>query len=259
MNISPTYKPASVRIIVSMLSIDKFVWGVVYYPCYYSTFLLWKGKNAMTTDLTFNPACVNCGARMGEMSEEEFASLVIQDGDAGLCFDCDPDSASTTPSLFWQWKEGDVFVLGDASFVVSQRENSESSILWLSHTRALARARSCLSSSTYLNRFNDDRPQWVKDLPQWKLCPKCKDEVLTVFTDGWHCKNCGNFVDFPDGTKVSEDVIIIPDWIIGPQIQDGDYCQDCVRVNGRVVGYCGYHSALYDGLVGVNYDWAGND
>lgn len=120
----------------------------------------------MTVELTYYPCCPRCRQPMGDVSGEEFREIVVCDGEFGLCFDCDPDSASTVPSLFWQWEEGDCFVIGGNEFWVEKRANSNTSLLWLSHARVRAPARSCLSSSTNLNKTTKNEHLDNRRVPQ---------------------------------------------------------------------------------------------
>jgi len=199
----------------------------------------------MATDRFPELHCENCDALMGEVSLDDCEFDFDGGGGPGLCFDCDPDSADTVPSLFWQWQERDRFFIDDTVFTVWQNGLQRVRTLPYSLTRMRAVMTRGLSSSTYLNNSTVERSQRDKEILSYRMCRECKSAVLDCWSDGWHCPNCKSFERYPSTIHDSADVIIIPDWIIGPQIQDGEYCLDCRRVNGRVVRYCDYHNLLF--------------
>jgi len=160
----------------------------------------------MSNDLTFNPACTRCGKRMGVMSEEEFIAIVMGDGDCGLCFDCDPDSAATTPSLFWQWKEGDVFEIEGLRMEVYGGVLEFASVVQ-SHAHARARARG-LSSYTKVNRALHNHVL-LADGTVGYPCRVC--EGKGEFTTGRITVACS----FCDGEGFVVTEVVLPAWIIG--------------------------------------------
>jgi len=198
----------------------------------------------MTDDFARRLYCVNCRKFMGLIDDDELLAYWDDKDDPGLCFDCDPDSASTVPALFWQWNLGDVFVLGDTSLKVRWDKYPEKPLVCITHTHDACAGARGLSSSTYLNNSEIDRSQRGKEILSKRMCRDCGSSGLQCWSDGWHCPDCASFEPYPSTIHYSADVVIIPDWIIGPQIQDGEYCEDCRRVNGRVVWYCPYHLDL---------------
>lgn len=160
----------------------------------------------MSSELVFTPTCTKCGKGMGAMSEDELAVVILSDGDSVLCFDCDPESASTTPSLFWKWQESDLFTLGD---VVLQVYGNYMQVIGASHAHAHERTHARgLSSYTYLNR-NLHNHALLGDGVEVKACGRCHGEgFINTFYGLVPCDDC-------QGVGVVEVAIMLPHWILG--------------------------------------------
>jgi len=198
----------------------------------------------MTTGKIHRPTCMRCSRVLGDFSEDEYQAFLLS-GDLGdLCFDCDPESAATTPSLFWQWQPGDLFTLGEDVFCVA---DSNPQLLvnvgFSSHAHERARAN-CLSSSTYLNTTSKNRDAYLNRVRDTMICPECDLGISERMGGAWHCDACGH-------CEVVESDIILPAWVVKPQIgkaeiKESTYtCFDCERLR-RVYGggYCDYHYTL---------------
>jgi len=180
---------------------------------------------------------------MGELSKEDSREIIIGGG-SGLCFDCDPDSASTVPSLFWQWQPGDLFTIEDFVFCVTDSNPQCLFNVGFSHTRMSDSARSCLSSSTYLHTSSKKNGARREKGENVKCCFMCETGWMVLEDDGWHCDTCDTYLPEPQE-------FILPAWIvnqppIGKTYGNGQAgCPDCdtVRTLGGV-GYCSYHHAL---------------
>jgi len=189
--------------------------------------------------------CVNCGKFMGNVDINEL-EYVNEYPDENLCFDCDPDSASLVPSLFWQWQSGDIFVLGDKEFMIAEHFGNGGEMFEVPHTRMSDSARSCLSSSTYLNTHPNQDHKWEKAIRTNAKCSDCETVNLVESELGLQCPECERIFALPEW-------VIIPAWIVnqppvGKAYGDGKKgCPDCdtVRTLGGV-GSCSYHSDLLD-------------
>lgn len=175
------------------------------------------------SDLIFC-SCDNCQCDIGSLSVEEFRA-VYGDGQSGssvLCFACDKDSSATVPGDFWQWRVGDSFVIDGQEFWVNRNCLGELKLRTLSHAHERARARDCLSSSTYLNTNPKKRGDGQTEAP---IKTVCLHEALTgdLFVLGlWTCEECGWQWQQPD-----------------------EKCPDCESVKALGGGeYCYYHHAL---------------
>lgn len=124
----------------------------------------------MSIQVTFsNPSCVSCGKKIGGLTEEE-SHAFFADFETMLCFDCDPASALSVPSFFWQWKEEELFDIGDVGF---QIRNQTLNVIGRSHARSHEYERAPgLSSYTNLNR-NSKKWGFLEDLYTWEVCPDC--------------------------------------------------------------------------------------
>jgi len=159
----------------------------------------------MLRSLRFVLSCAGCGRDMGEVSAEEFWELSDDGSVNGLCFDCDPESANTTPSFFWQWSENELFDIGDMSFQV---RGNKLEVIGGAQSRAheSTRARG-LSSYTYLNR-TPKRQSVLRNGLQVEVCPDCGGRA-ELLRDGYlvDCDRCASW-----GSKVN--AIFLPLWII---------------------------------------------
>jgi len=166
--------------------------------------------------------CDRCKRSIADLDEDEVKAYGSEAGVIELCFDCDPESAATVPSLFWQWHPGDVFILDDKALEVVSGSGVPEFLIDITHTRMSARTRDCLSSSTYLNtspnQDGDGKPDTAND--------------AEYFGNSW-------------------EGIILPAWVVNQPPVGKTYghgragCPDCdtVRSLGGV-GYCSYHHAL---------------
>jgi len=200
----------------------------------------------MTTEYTIELFCDRCRKSQGMIDLDEYQIFSGEEGVINLCFDCDPDSASTVPWLFWWWQEGDVFVIGDEDFLVAERPDSESNMLWLTHARGHARALSGLSSSTYVHKSGIITNRNAENDGVTWGCPYCEDGVLWPEPDAKKCYACGYFEPIPQE-------IIISAWIVSSYKQGArenlrGECPDCFesKQNGGDFGLCGYHKSLWD-------------
>jgi len=149
--------------------------------------------------------CDRCHKPMGGVTQEELNHIASSMGD-GLCFDCDPDSAATTPSIFWQWQKEDVFVIDDQKFFVTfDEKNIEPFGLARAHD-ASASAR--LSSYTYLNR-NPRNSALLGSGEEVGVCVKCAGKgYYDARGDEWTCNVC-------DGAGTVTTAILLPSWVLG--------------------------------------------
>jgi len=157
-------------------------------------------------DEKFFPQCRKCGLPMGEMTLTEFAACCLADGLPGLCFDCDPDSAATVPGLFWLWREGESFTIGDTDFEVWALPGNASELVQ-SHAHESERARG-LSSYTYLNRIEENGALDANGI-ELKICPRCKGfDTIHVHPEKEACGECG-------GLGLVPAAIVLPVWVLG--------------------------------------------
>ena len=213
----------------------------------------------MTTGKIHRPTCMRCSRVLGDFSEDEYQAFLLS-GDLGdLCFDCDPESAATTPALFWQWQKHDWFMIDDVAFHVSDDLKHIMPVFeFLSHAHARTRAN-CLSSSTYLNTTSKNRDAYLNRVKDTMICPECDLGISERMGGAWHCDACGH-------CEVVESDIILPAWVVGkvwPEtkpISQGILCDDCLECHIRGEGkYCPYHYSLLteqyeDGLLGREND-----
>ena len=188
--------------------------------------------------------CSLCGKVMAYMDYGEFTYFEEGDGQDGLCFDCDPDSASTVPALFWQWKPGDLFTIGDDVFCVTDTQPQQLvNVGFSSH----AHVRMCapgLSSSTYLHKTHPNKGREVESSVNDAKCSKCGSNEFWEGVIYLECKTCGKLTE-------KKDFITIPTWIIEPKGESPSKmdvtadCPDCEasRLRGDS-GYCDYHYVL---------------
>ena len=151
----------------------------------------------------FEPDCASCGRSVGNMSRDEFYEFV---NGSGLCFDCDPDSAETTPSIFWHWAAGELITIGDSVFCVAANRKEIVEVGY-SHAHERARARG-LSSSTKVNT-NEHNVMLFVDGVERKTCPLCRG--LGYYPEFWENSVCGGC----DGIGSIETAIILPTWVLG--------------------------------------------
>lgn len=156
-------------------------------------------------------SCRNCRGEIGEVSTDELKHLVEEDERGPLCFDCDPDSASTTPNIFWNWKKEDVFVIADQEFFVTPDEKNIVPF-FQSHARVSALA-SVLSSYTYLNKTSK-KWDFVRSGIVGFTCLVC--EGKGHHTTGRITVNCS----FCDGSGYLIKSITIPRWMIGEVMEN---------------------------------------
>lgn len=213
----------------------------------------------MTTDLTFNPCCSNCRRPMGEVSVDEFVAIVVGEGEFGLCFDCDPESADTVPGLFWQWREADEFIIDDAVFTVVLDDQYQIMIKTASHTHGCASARSCLSSSTYLHKSYPNPVSETEYDVNDAICPKCSKGEVVQFLEGGQCEKCGWQLQ-------ERESIVLPSWVVSYQAfvegigsHPATWCSGCENARKEGAKYCGYHHALLieqfeDGALGRTHE-----
>lgn len=174
----------------------------------FNRMLLEKGISVtMSSESVIGLACNNCGKRMGSVSEEEFDAMITNDFGANLCFDCDPESASTTPSVFWQWQPGELIDIGDSRLCVaaSGREIVEVGFVPPHERTRCARG---LSSYTNLNRNIKNRVNLSNGL-EIALCPVCMGNCEVEVSDQFMpCPKC-------DGVGTVVTAIVLPSWILG--------------------------------------------
>jgi len=198
----------------------------------------------MSINYTHTIFCDRCGKPLGEVTEKEFDAIFSENFSWDLCFDCDPESASTVPSLFWQWQDGDKFILGDKCLEVTLPLNSSGYLFDVSHTHMSAGVHPSLSSSTYFNTHpNQEGERKQETVNDARFCPSCPEVYLYSMADGKWCPSCGYVRPY--------DELILPSWIvnqppIGKVYGDGRKgCPDCdtvISLGG--VGYCSYHQDL---------------
>jgi hypothetical protein len=198
----------------------------------------------MTSDFVFNPTCSACGNRMGNMTQDEFWAMVSSEGLFAVCFDCSPDEADKVPEIFWDWEEGDRFVLGGTEFEIIQEFPYYLKMDIVSHAHEHAPTLSCLSSSTKLNKTGKS------------------DSQDTVFFDLLQCTNCGKqairiveqFDEGPQKIKCYGECVCGNAWEVDCQTElvskrdifrDAADCDDC-RLDFSLHGnlYCDYHYSL---------------
>src|SRR5687768_2244862 len=89
----------------------------------FNRLLLEKGLSVtMSSEVGFILECGNCLKEMGRISKEERDAVFSDLDDHLLCFDCEPDSADTTPNIFWQWQENESFEIDDLRFDIYQNK-----------------------------------------------------------------------------------------------------------------------------------------
>jgi hypothetical protein len=172
----------------------------------FNRMLLEKGLSVTMSSkpLDYSPRCASCGKSIGDLTPDE-KDYFWRLGDSLLCFGCDPESSATTPSLFWQWREGDSFTIGGEQFEVWALPGKAAELVQ-SHAHARARARG-LSSSTYLNRTQKNRALLSNGL-EIQTCKKCRGTgELDGFAYVADCDECKGL-----GTIAS--AIYIPSWLI---------------------------------------------
>lgn len=143
---------------------------------------------------------------MGEFDADELIVLMLDGIDTVLCFDCDPESAATTPSIFWQWRAGELIDIGDSRFCVTADEQQ---IVEVGFVPAHERTRPhVLSSYTKLNRNLKDSVLLLNGIEQ-SICPSCHGDSVS-WDNAWgiNCEKC-------DGHGVVEVAIVVPAWVIG--------------------------------------------
>jgi hypothetical protein len=198
----------------------------------------------MTTEIGCPLFCDGCHKVMAYLDYGEFVNFEEKGESAGLCFDCDPDSAATVPSLFWQWREGEVFVLGLATFEVWTLPGGASKLVDVTHTRVHVRTLSCLSSSTNLHKTPLQSSGTGQHIKTNATCPDCPGWELVECNRGLVCLNC-------DKVWVGTQEIVIPAWIVDSQDRSGFSgdedvsCVDCRYYRVQGIGeYCDYHYSL---------------
>jgi len=196
------------------------------------------------TGIVYDPTCSVCHRRMGEMSGEEFEALVMAEGLEARCFDCVPHKRSYVPGLLGFGLIGDVLFLGGQEFWANRNVNGELRWRSQSHAHVGTRARSCLSSSTYLNTvLKSGSQETVFFSGTEAVCKCCGGTKLEKMAHGLFCRKCDVITPF--------DEIILPTWIVrdamGEAIADNlaSECPDCNTLRlfnrGR---YCDYHHAM---------------
>lgn len=165
----------------------------------------------MSMDVISTVKCSKCDRSLGELSIEEFNAVFADKTGFRLCFDCDPESALTVPSFFWQWKENELFDIGDVAF---QIRDQKLKVIGHSHERAHEQERARgLSSYTKLNRITKNKVLLGNGIEQ-QLCPACHgDSVLWDSSWGLNCDRC-------DGLGVIESAIVLPGWILGLAVEN---------------------------------------
>lgn len=165
----------------------------------------------MSSEVLFSPCCVNCGSVIGDLGSEESQAFLSGVFYELLCFDCDPESAATTPSVFWQWEENELIDIGDIGFQV--RDNAL-------HVIGVSRARMHeythapgLSSCTYLNRTDKKGGFWDYEV-RYEVCQECCGNGRYFLGDGLDdCEECNG-----QGARVVE--LLLPRWILGLEIEN---------------------------------------
>lgn len=143
----------------------------------------------MSSESGYIVSCGRCGKVMGDLDENELLFFASDESDGGLCFGCDPESAATTPSIFWQWQEGDVFAIGNEQFKLEENVSGYPVLVRL-HTHERAHARG-LSSYTKLNETVKNRQFWREG---WEVefCPNCMDDPKNFdIQKRQNCSVCG--------------------------------------------------------------------
>lgn len=151
--------------------------------------LLEKGLSVtMSSDkIVYVCECDRCHKPMGGLTQEELNHVASSMSD-GLCFDCDPESAATTPSIFWQWREGEKFVIGSEEFEVWALPGRAAEMVHVrTHERTHERD---LSSYTNLNRISKNQAVLGK-LYVNEVCPECHGLGYPyAFNDHLECLYC---------------------------------------------------------------------
>lgn len=150
--------------------------------------------------------CKRCGESMGEFDEDELICLMLEGIDTVLCFDCDPESAATTPSIFWQWQDTDFFAIGDQGFEIVRGKMVMAGNV-LTHARARMRTRG-LSSYTYLNRPQKNRV-FLGNGNEVEICQRCHGDG--IYGDEFSHVSCF----LCEGKGFEEIAIFLPRWILG--------------------------------------------
>jgi hypothetical protein len=188
--------------------------------------------------------CDRCKRSIADLGEDEIRDYGSEVGVIELCFDCDPDSAATVPSLFWQWMEGDVFVLDGECFLVQTFLSKGQKADRVTHTHEQLRARSCLSSSTYLHKASPNQSHETQNtVTDAKFCERCGSGDLLTLVEGMQCEDCGLWSPFEE--------FVLPTWLVrdamNETIADNLECLECrttqYLTSGRI-SYCPYHHAL---------------
>jgi hypothetical protein len=210
----------------------------------------------MTTDL-LELYCDGCGEKMGDVTWEEFCAAGADDiRNDVFCFDCSPDEADKIHPFFWDYQDGDVFFLDGGIFEIVQEFPYYLKMVFLSHAHDLTRARSCLSSSTYLNTFPNQKVKWERAIRTNAKCSDCENVNLVENDLGLTCPNCKRIFALPEW-------VILPVWLVGLDEREKKVhhpipseCVDCLCAVLEGGEYCSYHYALLieqdeDGRMGV--------
>jgi len=153
-----------------------------------------------------NPICIVCGRSLGKVTIDEFAALILREGNCGKCFDCERAMADDLPKIFHGDLSDSHFFIGDIWF------HYDGKTLY-PLTRAHERERAVLnttslSSVTYLHKNLKNRGvQW--DGTEWADCGECEGEGK-FFVAG-HFEECGGC----GGVGRMQTGITIPKWVIG--------------------------------------------
>jgi hypothetical protein len=172
----------------------------------FNRMLLEKGLSVtMSSGCSKKLYCERCDKVMAILDDEELLQWLDLKVESGFCFDCDPESAATTPSIFWQWREGDSFTIGGEQFEVWALPGKAAELVQ-SHAHAHARARG-LSSYTKLNRALHNHAVLGQSDTIESSCPRCGLGHGVLVDNGVHCLSCGS-----ENGVVSH--IVIPSWLI---------------------------------------------
>lgn len=155
--------------------------------------------------------CGRCGKVMAKVTREEFDGITQGDDWSGLCFDCDPESAATTPSIFWQWAEGDLIDIGDLGFQV---RDGLIRVIGVSRAHTHERTRPPVSSSyTYLNETPKNTQFWREGW-EVRFCQECmSNPEQWDFNERRACVFCG-------GTGGEIIALYIPRWVVSLAVAD---------------------------------------
>lgn len=139
----------------------------------------------------FEPVCFGCGKSLGLMDEGELRALEdCSNGLGCLCFVCEPEPSSVSPSIFSEMHGNEIFQIGDTSLKLDWKKRGYPVLVELrAHERTLMHG---LSSYTKVNR-NTEFWGVLENLYDDRICPGCNGLSFNHELYGVHpCQVCGD-------------------------------------------------------------------